>query len=151
RPLATALAAVRARRSLDELDGWLPAAATAHLRAGVEQERRFRRYPGVVARAAELGKACAFDLKLVAPELPPSPCPDGLDEMAFLRRLAEEGAGRRYGSRRDPTNTKAYAQIDHELDLIEALGFPGYFLVVWDIVEFCRRSNIYCQGRGSAA
>src|SRR5204863_2631235 len=36
-------------------------------------------------------------------------------------------------------------------DLIEALGFPGYFLVVWDIVEFCRRANIYCQGRGSAA
>ena len=97
RRLATALAAVRARRSLDELDGWLPAAATAHLRSGAEQVRRFRRYPGVVERAAELGRACAFDLTLVAPDLPPYPCPDGLDEMAYLRRLTETGAARRYG------------------------------------------------------
>src|SRR5438552_1875756 len=78
RALATALAAVRARRSLDEIDGWLPASAGAHLRSGAEQARRFARYPGVVERAAELGLACAFDLKLVAPELPPFPCPDGL-------------------------------------------------------------------------
>ncbi|MBV8960441.1 MAG: PHP domain-containing protein, partial [Actinobacteria bacterium] len=62
RPLATALAAVRARRSLDDMEGWLPAAATAHLRSGAEQARRFARYPGVVERAAELGLACAFDL-----------------------------------------------------------------------------------------
>ncbi len=151
RPLATALAAVRARRSLDELDGWLPAAATAHLRAGFEQEHLFRRYPGVVERAAALGLECAFDLHLVAPDLPPYPCPEGLDEMQFLRTLADAGAERRYGPRGRPSTDKAYEQIDHELDLIESLGFPGYFLIVWDIVEFCRRSNIYCQGRGSAA
>src|SRR5207244_10293005 len=66
RPLATALAAVRSRRSLDEVDGWLPAAATAHLRSGAEQARRFARYPGVVERAAELGLAGASDLGLVA-------------------------------------------------------------------------------------
>src|SRR5205807_7400767 len=60
RPLATALAAVRARRSLAELDGWLPAAATAHLRSGAEQARRFARYPGAVERAADLGNAFAF-------------------------------------------------------------------------------------------
>jgi error-prone DNA polymerase len=151
RPLATALAAVRARRSLDEIDGWLPAAAAAHLRAGFEQERRFRRYPGVVARAAELGVECAFDLHLVAPELPPYPCPEGLTEMQFLRRITEAGAQRRYGHRTEAEKEKAFAQIAHELDLIDALGFPGYFLIVWDIVEFCRRANIYCQGRGSAA
>jgi error-prone DNA polymerase len=153
RRLASAMAAVRARRSLDELDGWLPAAATAHLRSGAEQLRRFRRYPGVVERAAELGRACAFDLKLVAPELPPYPCPDGLDEMTYLRRLTEDGAARRYGARTsaESVTTRAYDQIDHELALIERLGFPGYFLVVWDIVDFCKRANIYCQGRGSAA
>jgi error-prone DNA polymerase len=151
RPLATALAAVRSRRSLDELDGWLPAAAGAHLRAGAEQARRFARYPGVVERAAELGRACAFDLHLVAPELPPYPCPDGLDEMGFLRRLAEQGAERRYGSRHAERVPGAWAQIDHELAVIDQLGFPGYFLIVWDIVEFCRARDIYCQGRGSAA
>jgi len=156
RRLATALSAVRARRSLDEADGWLPPAATAHLRSGEEQARRFARYPGAVERAASLGRECAFDLHLVAPDLPPFPCPDGTSEMAYLRRLTEEGATRRYGPRpshpggpeRQPG---AWAQIDHELALIEALGFPGYFLIVWDLVEFCRRSGIYCQGRGSAA
>ena len=55
------------------MDGWLPAAASAHLRSGTEQARRFARYPGAVQRAAELGLACAFDLRLVAPKLPPSP------------------------------------------------------------------------------
>jgi error-prone DNA polymerase len=158
RRLAAALAAVRARRSLDELEGWLPPAGTAHLRSGDEQARRFARWPGAVARAAELGRDCAFDLALVAPRLPPFPCPDGLGEMAYLRRLTEEGATRRYGPRggADPRgdrdrNRRAWAQIDHELAVIESLGFPGYFLVVWDIVAFCRRSNIFCQGRGSAA
>ncbi|HET7719106.1 MAG TPA: DNA polymerase III subunit alpha, partial [Acidimicrobiales bacterium] len=71
--------------------------------------------------------------------------------MAYLRRLTEEGATRRYGPRDAERQPGAWAQIDHELALIEALGFPGYFLIVWDLVEFCRRSDIYCQGRGSAA
>jgi len=151
RPLATALAAVRARRSLDEIDGWLPAAATAHLRSGAEQARRFVRYPGAVERAAELGRQCAFDLRLVAPNLPDYPVPPGHTEMTWLRHLAYEGAERRYGPRQHERVPGAWDQIDHELRMIEALGFPGYFLIVWDIVEFCRRENIYCQGRGSAA
>ena len=99
RRLATALAAVRARRSLDEIDGWLPAAAGAHLRSGDEQARRFARYPGAVDRAAALGRECAFDLHLVAPNLPPFPCPPGHDEMSFLRQLTEQGAKVRYGPR----------------------------------------------------
>ena len=151
RRLATALAAVRSRRSLEEIDGWLPAASAAHLRSGAEQERRFRRYPGAIETAAELGLACAFDLRLVAPALPPFDCPDGLTEMQYLRRLVEEGGSLRYGPRSSERTPGAWAQLDHELDLIEALGFPGYFLVVWDIVRFCRESGIYCQGRGSAA
>jgi error-prone DNA polymerase len=156
RPLATALAAVRARRSLDELDGWLPGGGAAHLRSGAEQARRFARYPGTVAAAAELGRSCAFDLSLVAPKLPPYPCPDGPDgrpltETQFLRQLAEEGGARRYGPRHAERVPGAWAQIDRELDLIESLGFSGYFLVVWDIVEFCRTQDILCQGRGSAA
>ena len=75
RPLATALAAVRARRSLDEVDPWLPAASLAHLRSGAEQARHMARYPGVVEAAAALGRAIAFDLSLVAPSLPPYPVP----------------------------------------------------------------------------
>ena len=94
RPLATALAAVRARRSLDDLDGWLPAAATACLRSGAEQARRFARYPGVVERAAEIGRACAFDLRLVAPNLPDFPVPDGHTEMSVAAGADHAGGGR---------------------------------------------------------
>jgi error-prone DNA polymerase len=148
--LASAMAAVRARRSLDEINGWLPPAGL-HLRSGDEQAMRFARYPGVVERAAAIGLECAFDLSLVAPNLPPYPCPEGLDEMGFLRQLVEKGGTRRYGSRDAERVEGAWKQLDRELELIGQLGFPGYFLVVWDIVDFCRRSDILCQGRGSAA
>jgi error-prone DNA polymerase len=161
RRLATALSAVRARRSLEEMNPWLPAGATAHLRSGTEQLRRFSRYPGVVQAAAAMGRAAAFDLSLVAPNLPPFPCPtnaqgEQLTEMQYLRDLVEAGARRRYGERPQSgedlsVRARAWRTIDHELEVIELLKFPGYFLVVWDIVQFCERANIYCQGRGSAA
>ena len=151
RRLADALAAVGDRRGLDDHDGWLPAWGGAHLRSGAEQARRFARYPGAVEAAARLGQQCAFSLSLVAPELPPYPCPDGLDEAAYLRRLATEGALARYGPPEGARVPGAWRQISHELDMIERLGFSGYFLVVWDITSFCRSKDIYCQGRGSAA
>jgi len=151
RRLADALAAVGDRRSLGDHDGWLGAWGGAHVRSGAEQARRFARYPGAVEAAARLGSECAFSLSLVAPELPPYPCPDGLDEAAFLRRLATEGALTRYGPPEAERVSGAWHQVEHELDMIEQLGFPGYFLVVWDIASFCRSRDIYCQGRGSAA
>ncbi|HTE71069.1 MAG TPA: error-prone DNA polymerase [Actinomycetes bacterium] len=151
RRLATALAAVRARSSLADLDGWLPAGAGAHLRSGLEQATRLARYPGAVELAAELGRALAFDLELVAPRLPDFPVPPGHTEMTWLRELASRGATRRYGPRGSERVPGAWRQIDHELATIEQLGFPGYFLIVWDIVQFCERADIYCQGRGSAA
>ena len=155
--LAVALAAVRQRASLDEIDLQLPPAPSAYIRSGAEQLRRFARYPGVVELTAEIAKSSAFDLSLVAPKLPPFECPEGLNEVSYLRLLAEQGATRRYGAR--PTTqledlslrSKAWRTIDHELAIIEKLNFAGYFLVVWDIVQFCERSNIFCQGRGSAA
>jgi len=148
---ANVLAAIRARRSLDEMQGWLSASPLAHLRGDAEQRRRFARWPGVVDQAGELAVALAFDLRLVAPNLPAFPTPDGLDEQSYLRVLVERGATARYGARDDERVPGAWRQIDHELGVIGALGFAGYFLTVWDITEFCRRENIYCQGRGSAA
>jgi error-prone DNA polymerase len=147
--LATALAAVRARRSLDEMDGWLPAAATAHLRSGAEMADRFARWPGAVERAAALGRECSFDLHLVAPDLPPFAVPDDHTEASWLRELTWVGATTRYGSYDERPG--AYHQIEHELAVIEEKNFPGYFLIVHDIVGFCRRADIFCQGRGSAA
>ncbi|MGV9678015.1 error-prone DNA polymerase [Nocardia sp. NPDC003482] len=146
---AMALAAIRARQSLDEMDGWLAPAGGAHLRSGAEMARLFETCPQAVANAVTLARECAFDLKLIAPELPPFELPDDHDEDSWLRKLAYEGAARRYGP--PERNPKAYRQIDHELRIIADLGFPGYFLVVHDIVAFCRANDILCQGRGSAA
>ncbi|WP_433337283.1 error-prone DNA polymerase [Spirillospora sp. CA-294931] len=146
--LAQAMAAVRARRSLDEMVGWLPASGTAHVRSGAEMEARLARFPGVRERTVELGRECAFDFAVMAPRLPDWPVPD---EAEHLRKLVAEGALKRYGPRDDERVHGAYAQIDRELEVIEGLRFPGYFLIVHDIVEACRERNILCQGRGSAA
>lgn len=149
RRLAMAMAAVRARQSLDEAAGWLAPTGGAHLRSGAEMARLFAHHPEAVAGAAALGLECAFDLRLIAPKLPPFDVPDGHTEASWLRELTMQGARRRYGP--PSANPAAYAQIEHELDIIERLTFPGYFLVVHDIVSFCKDNDILCQGRGSAA
>ncbi|HET6847217.1 MAG TPA: PHP domain-containing protein, partial [Gaiellales bacterium] len=149
RPLATAMAAVRARSSLDEIDGWLPAWSGQHLRSGEEMAARFARWPDAVHNATRLHKEIAFPLQLIAPDLPPFPCPEGHTEMSYLRQLTYDGAARRF--RGKPHEAKAYEILEHELAIIEELNFPGYFLVVWDIARFCRSKGILCQGRGSAA
>ena len=150
RPLATALAAIRAGRSLDDMDGLLPASPLAHLRSPAEQLRRFARWPGAVERTVDLAQQCAFALRLAAPNLPDLEVPEGLTDMAWLRELTRRGAALRYPSTH-PDYEQAQRQLAYELDVIEQLGFPGYFLVLVDIVDFCRREDIYCQGRGSAA
>lgn len=149
--LAHATAAIRARRDLTRMNGWLPASPAAHLRSAAEQRRRFRAYPGVVAQASEFATELAFDLSLVAPQLPDFPVPPGHTEVSYLRLLTERGARRLYGPRDNERVPGAWKQIDYELKIIEQLNFPGYFLIVWDIVAFARRSDILCQGRGSAA
>ncbi|WP_242907025.1 error-prone DNA polymerase [Actinomadura terrae] len=149
--LAQAMAAVRSRRGLDDMVGWLPAGGTAHLRGGAEMAARLARFPGVREATVALAAACAFRFGVVAPRLPDWPVPDGHTEASWLRHLVAEGALRHYGPPEAERVPGAYAQIARELDVIEQLGFPGYFLIVHDIVEFCRRERILCQGRGSAA
>ncbi|TDE35767.1 error-prone DNA polymerase [Actinomadura sp. 6K520] len=149
--LAQAMAAVRARRGLDDMAGWLPAGGTAHIRSGAEMARRLARFPGVLERTAALGRECRFGFGVVAPRLPDWPVPDGHTEASWLRHLVREGALKRYGPPERERVSGAHEQIARELDVIEQLGFPGYFLIVHDIVEFCRGRGILCQGRGSAA
>lgn len=149
--LAEALAAIRARRSLDEMDGWLPASGAAYIRSGAEMAHRLRRFPGVRERTVELAGDCAFDFHALAPGLPDFRVPDSYDEMSWLRALVAEQAPARYGPPDAERVAGAYRQIAHELDVISKLEFPGYFLLVYDIVRFCERENILCQGRGSAA
>src|SRR5690349_11235465 len=149
--LGQALAAIRARRSLADMDGWLPAAGTAYLRSGEEMKTRLTRYPGVLERTVELGRQCAFDFRVIAPRLPDFPVPPGHTEASWLRELVARKAPGRYGAPGAERVPGAHSQIARELEVIERLGFPGYFLIVHDIVEFCDDNDILCQGRGSAA
>ena len=149
--LAEALAAIRARRSLAEMDGWLPASGAAYIRSGAEMSRRLQRFPGAQERTVELARSCAFDFRIIAPGLPDFRVPEGYSEMSWLRALVAEQAPKRYGPPGAEWQPGAYRQIEHELSVIEELKFPGYFLLVYDIVRFCENRNILCQGRGSAA
>src|SRR5690349_546767 len=149
--LAEALAAVRARRSLDEMDGWLAASGGAYLRSGAEMAHRLRRYPGVAENTTRLARDCAFEFGVIAPKLPEFPVPGRHTEGTWLRTLVARKARHRYGPQPAERVKGAYAQIARELKVIEDLGFPGYFLIVYDIVRFCEEAGILCQGRGSAA
>jgi error-prone DNA polymerase len=118
-----------------------------HLKSPAEMKRLFGDLPEAIANTQELSSRLEFTLKDLGYEFPKYPTPQGCSQMQFLRERAFEGMRDRYGSEND----KAQKQIDRELALIEQLDLPGYFLIVWDIVRFCRDKNILVQGRGSAA
>ncbi|MEO5533558.1 MAG: error-prone DNA polymerase [Pseudolysinimonas sp.] len=146
-PLASALAAVRARASLDQHDPWLPAAGGAYLRSGHEMSLRFARYPDAVARSVVLARELAFELRSVTPRLPQLDVPEGYDLMGWLRHETWAAAALKY-----PNMPESHRRrIQNELDVIAVKDFPGYFLLVKDIVDFARSRGILCQGRGSAA
>ena len=111
--------------------------------------RPFARHPEAVTPAAVLGEQCAFELALIPPRLPPFDVPAGYTEATWLRHLVTTGARERYGPPEQAP--RACQLIEHELAIIEDQNFPGYFLIVHDIVWFCRDNDILCQGRGSAA
>ncbi|WP_217184360.1 error-prone DNA polymerase [Streptomyces sp. AC495_CC817] len=145
--LAEAMAAVRAVRSMDELDGWLPSHDGAHLRSGEEMTARFRRYPGAIAHGLEIAEASAFPLRRARPALPTQKVPEGHTPMSWLRRLVWDAVPEKYPRLDDAGRTR----IEHELNVIDEKDFPGYFLIVHGIVTEARRLGILCQGRGSAA
>ena len=108
----------------------------------------FSDLPEAIANTQVLSSRLQFTLKDLGYQFPKYPVPDGESQMSFLRRRTYEGMISRYGLEQ---RTSAGKQIDRELALIEKLDLPGYFLIVWDIVRFCREQNILVQGRGSAA
>jgi error-prone DNA polymerase len=109
---------------------------------------RFRELPAAIAATRSIAERCSFcldDLGYRFPELPLAP---GETPLSRLRALTEDGARERYGA---PLSTRVRGQLEHELQVIGKLGLAGYFLIVWDIVRFCREQGILVQGRGSAA
>ncbi|MCW2748646.1 MAG: error-prone polymerase [Nocardioidaceae bacterium] len=145
--LAAAMSAVRARRSLAEMDGWTPTSGSAHIRSGAEMALLMRRFPGAVARTVDIADALAFNLRAASPRLPKQNIPEGHTPMSWLRELTSRGADVRYAHNRD----EAQLRLDKELDVIAAKDFPGYFLIVNEMVQFAKERGILCQGRGSSA
>jgi len=114
-----------------------------------EMSQLFGDLPEAIANTVDLSARLEFTLKDLGYEFPKYPVPSGETMTSFLRQRTYEGARLRYG--RNGEYERAEKQIEHELKLIEKLKLEGYFLIVWDIVEFCKRYGILIQGRGSAA
>jgi error-prone DNA polymerase len=121
-----------------------------HLRPAREMAERFRDIPDAVDNTLALSERLEFELHDLGYQFPRYPVPDGETMDSFLRRRTEEGVFKRYGHKRELLE-RAQQQVKRELALIERLGFAGYFLIVWDLIEFCKQNNILVQGRGSAA
>ena len=123
-----------------------------YLKSGAKMEKLFADLPEAIANTVELSSRLKFTLEDLGYEFPKYPTPPGETMTSLLRKLTEEGARSRYTGAHDaPTYEKARPQLERELKLIEKLKLEGYFLIVWDIVQFCRKEGILIQGRGSAA
>ena len=118
-----------------------------YVKTPAEMARLFADLPEAIANTLEISSRLQFTLSDLGYEFPRYPVPQGETMMSFLRRLVDEGARLRYR----PYHERARRQIERELALIEKLKLEGYFLIVWDIVRFCRENDILAQGRGSAA
>ena len=104
--------------------------------------------PDAMERTCEIASRCTFSLAEIRYRYPSEQLPEGFTSTEWLRRLTFEGAAERYRGRVPP---EMAAQLERELALIEELDYCGYFLTMWEIVQFCRERGILCQGRGSAA
>ncbi len=123
-----------------------------YLKSGATMEKLFADLPEAIANTSELSSRLEFTLEDLGYEFPKYPVPRGETMTSFLRKRTEEGARLRYtGTYGMPTYERARPQLERELTLIEKLKLEGYFLIVWDIVQFCNRQGILVQGRGSAA
>ena len=122
-----------------------------HLKSPQEMQQLFADLPEAIANTLELSSRLEFTLNDLGYEFPRYPVPEGETMNSFLRERAWEGFRQRYGRASPDVQTRARRQIERELALIEKLKLAGYFLIVWDLVRFCREQNILVQGRGSAA
>ena len=144
--------AVRHHTDLDHAGRLLTLNDQRHLRTAREMAGLFCDVPGAVESTLELSSRLRFELDDLGYEFPRYPVPDGETMDSFLRKRVAEGVMRRYGGKNDcGLLERAKKQVEHELALIARLGFEGYFLIVWDIIQFCKSHDILVQGRGSAA
>jgi error-prone DNA polymerase len=147
RPLFDVLTCIHHHTDLMRAGRLLAPNAERYLKPRDEMAALFSDQPSAVARTRELADRLQYTMADLGYRFPDYPVPPGETQASFLRRITDIGARERYR----PYYDKARAQVTRELDLIEKLNLAGYFLIVWDIVNFCRLHDVLVQGRGSAA
>jgi error-prone DNA polymerase len=151
RELCDAFTAIRHHRTLSTAGRLLARNSERHVKSPQEMQQLFADLPEALANTLELSSRLEFTLNDLGYEFPRYPVPEGETMNSFLRDRAWEGFRQRYGRANADMQTRARRQIERELALIEKLKLAGYFLIVWDLVRFCREQKILAQGRGSAA
>jgi error-prone DNA polymerase len=147
RPLYDVLTCIRHKTTLERAGRRLSVNAERYLKPPASMVRLFGDLPAAVAGTRDLADRLEYTMADLGYRFPDYPVPPGETMASFLRKIAQAGARERYR----PYHDRARRQIARELDLIEKLDLAGYFLIVWDIVNFCRQQDILVQGRGSAA
>lgn len=141
------LTAIRHHTTLDNAGRLLYPNGERYLKPAKAMKSLFAKYPESIENSVVIASRCYFSRDYLSTSLPDFPVPPGYTADRYLRKLVQEGAEQRYGEITEPVSR----QLEHELSLIIRLDLAGYFLIVWDIVRFCREHEILCQGRGSAA
>jgi error-prone DNA polymerase len=151
RELCDAFTAIRHHRTISTAGKLLARNSERHLKSTQEMQQLFADLPEAIHNTGELSSRLEFTLNDLGYEFPRYPVPESETMDSFLRKRAWEGFQQRYGRTSVEMQGRARLQIERELKLIEKLKLAGYFLIVWDLVRFCREENILLQGRGSAA
>ncbi|MGE5306625.1 MAG: error-prone DNA polymerase, partial [Alphaproteobacteria bacterium] len=148
RPLQDVLTAIRHGMPLASCGRKLKPNAEHTLKPPYLFAQLFADDPAAFARTQEIADRCSFSLDEIRYRYPSEQLPDGTTSSQWLRQITFKGARGRYG---EQIPQGVVTQLEKELKIIETLDYPGYFLTMWEIVEFCRAKGILCQGRGSAA
>ena len=151
RELCDAFIAIRHHRTLSTAGRLLSRNSERFLKSAQEMQQLFADLREAISNTLELSSRLEFTLDNLGYEFPRYPVPEGETMNSFLRDRAWEGFHDRYGRKPHDLQARACLQIEKELKLIEKLKLAGYFLIVWDLIRFCREQNILVQGRGSAA
>lgn len=151
RELADAFTALQHHHTLATAGRLLARNAESYIKSPADMRALFADIPQAIANTVELSSRLEFTLNDLGYEFPRYPVPEGESMMSFLRERTREGWQSRYGRADAEVKRRARRQIERELKLIEHLNLAGYFLIVWDLVRFCREQKILAQGRGSAA
>jgi error-prone DNA polymerase len=151
RELCDAFTAIRHHKTLSTAGRLLTRNSERHLKSPQEMQQLFADLPEAIANTQELSRRLEFTLNDLGYEFPRYPVPQGETMDSYLREHTWIGFHNRYGRAAPEMQAKARRQIEKELALIEKLKLAGYFLIVWDLVRYCREQNILVQGRGSAA